>query len=94
MALLPFIAQEGRIAGAPAFVVSPRLTEPSPADPAWSRLAPSTRRASGFAMLADTAGEFLLEPNYRAARRMGLRHRPRIARGSPSTAPACSGPGN
>lgn len=32
MALLPFIAQEGRIAGAPAFVISPPLAEPTPAD--------------------------------------------------------------
>ena len=32
MALLPFIAKEGRSAGAPAFVISPLLSEPTPAD--------------------------------------------------------------
>lgn len=63
MALLPFIAQEGRIAGAPAFVVSPRLTEPSPADlrVVAARADHAPRLGPDVAILADTGtGEFLL----------------------------------
>jgi chorismate mutase/prephenate dehydratase len=64
MALLPFIAQEGRIAGAPAFIVSPRLTEPSPADlrvVAATATNGAPRLSPAAAVLADNgAGEFLV----------------------------------
>ncbi len=64
MALLPFIAQEGRIAGAPALVVSPRLADPSPADlrvVAARRANGALRLSSSAAIIADSgAGELLV----------------------------------
>ncbi|MCC6735820.1 MAG: chorismate mutase [Bauldia sp.] len=64
MALLPFIAQEGRIAGAPALVVSPRLADPSPADlrvvAASAGISPPRLEPSVAIVAEDGAGEFLV----------------------------------
>jgi chorismate mutase len=57
MALLPFIAPKGDIAGAPAFVVSPALAEPSPPDllvAAASGAADAARGRGDIMVLAES----------------------------------------
>ncbi len=55
MALLPFIAAGGRVAGAPAFVLSPTLAEPSPPDLRVVAGSASAAAASAFAAATDIA---------------------------------------
>lgn len=66
MAVLPFITPKGRTASAPAFVISPLLTEPSPPD---LRAVAATGIATTEAALNDAAGIAILTGTGPAARR-------------------------
>jgi chorismate mutase len=76
VALLPFIMKQGRIAGAPAFVVAPVLSEPTPADLdiVAARRAGAARLPALAELLAESGGDLLVavapaagEPALRAA---------------------------
>lgn len=62
MALLPFIMKEGRSAGAPAFVISPALAEPTPSDLdiVAARRSGTARLPAPAELLAESGGDLLV----------------------------------